>query len=162
MRSVPTITHAQLHSLVFVQNIQIMLQAYTSLPFVLSASVNYHTRQLVKQFFTFRQISAVHLSRSRGLQTPLILNFVGARLSPGRIDNTIAPVESAQWTGFIYFTFCFELISKEMSGVLKTVSFFLFALLVLLNMQILSVHLGDVARGWFMTLRVTEASLNDL
>lgn len=49
----------------------------TCLPFLLSASVNYHPRQLVKQFFTFGQMSVVHLSRSRGLRAPLILNSVG-------------------------------------------------------------------------------------
>lgn len=87
-------------------------------------------------------MSAVHLSRSRGLQAPLILNSGGrGRLSPGRTDNTIAPLSSVWWTGFIYFTGCFEIISKEMTRALKIVSFFLFALLSL-NIQIVAADLG--------------------
>jgi len=61
----------------------------TSMSFSLPAAVNYLTRQLVKQFFTFRQMSGVHLSGSRGLQTSPILNSVGA-FESRQTDNTVA------------------------------------------------------------------------
>lgn len=57
--------------------------------FSLSAAVNYHRRQLVKQFFTFRQMSGVHLSGSRGLHTSLTLNSVGA-FESWQTDNKMA------------------------------------------------------------------------
>lgn len=83
----PTITHAQLPFLVFLYNIQIMPQnyrswqmtdllTYMSAIFIVSFCPLPH--KTVQLFFTSRQMSVVHLSRSRALQALLILNSVGA------------------------------------------------------------------------------------